>query len=113
MRHSVDVTVNVQRPRCPYCHEDVTPGEGQGCAECMGWAHDECWDEHGKCPACGAARALPSGAGPPTAAETPEEIADRAAKGASEKGSKLILAGLLVAVLLGTLATLVASLIGQ
>ena len=89
------MSVDVKRPRCPYCHQDVVPGEGRGCASCMGWAHEECWEFHGGCPACGAERTAP-----PT---SPDHKADPAAARAANR----ILIGLLVAVLIGTIATLV------
>ncbi len=108
-----DIAVDVQRPRCPYCHDEVIPGEGRGCADCMGWTHDECWVEHGSCPACGAASSLSANPAPvqkpaeKPAAETPAELAERAAQDAGQRSSNLILGGILFVVLVGTLATLV------
>ncbi len=48
--------LGVQHPRCPFCHEAVTPAEPhkRACGACMGWHHDACWQEHGGCAACGA-----------------------------------------------------------
>ena len=100
------MTVNVQRPRCPYCHEDVVPGEGRGCAECMGWTHDECWEDHGKCPACGAAESLPPG----TRHREAPGSAESADEAATQRVSNIILAGLFLVVLGGTFASLVATL---
>lgn len=50
----VDATVKVQRPRCPFCRDDVEPGTGTGCSLCMAWSHAACREEHGGCAACGA-----------------------------------------------------------
>jgi len=83
---------NLKHPRCPYCREEVTPGEGRGCAECMGWAHSECWLEHGKCPACGA-----------EGESLPEASSKEAAEGAA---AGMILAGLFLAVVAGAILML-------
>ncbi len=49
-RHQVDV----QHPRCPYCHDEVgAEGLKQGCPSCMAWHHSECWAEGRACSACG------------------------------------------------------------
>ena len=49
---------HVQRPRCPFCHDDVRPeDEKAACSSCMAWHHEACWGEHGGCSACGAGRA--------------------------------------------------------
>lgn len=50
--------VDVERPRCPYCHEAVGgDDEKTGCGACMAWHHRACWSEHGSCSACGATEA--------------------------------------------------------
>ena len=47
--------VDLQRSRCPYCHDAIAPGPGiRGCGECLSWQHESCWSEHGECGACGA-----------------------------------------------------------
>lgn len=64
--------VQVEHPRCPFCHLGVRPGVAEArraCEACMAWHHAECWAEHGRCSACGhsgdAAQTPPS---PPNAA---------------------------------------------
>jgi TPR repeat protein len=47
--------IGMEHPRCPYCHEDVRPGDDeakQSCGSCMAWHHAECWQDHGGCSAC-------------------------------------------------------------
>jgi len=73
--------IRVERPRCPYCHGDLDPGQAKhGCEACLAWHHRECWDEHGACSACGAREA---DAPPPARRE------DAALGGAPEKGAEL------------------------
>lgn len=49
--------VQVQRDRCPYCHDPVAPSQEKlSCDGCMAWHHEECWREHGSCSACGTER---------------------------------------------------------
>lgn len=57
--------VQVDHPRCPYCHTDVIPGQGekQSCGECMAWHHQACWDEHSGCSACNRGRPATSPSG--------------------------------------------------
>lgn len=47
--------IKVERPRCPYCHDDIVPGEkNRACYSCLAWHHTECWDSNGnKCVGCG------------------------------------------------------------
>lgn len=46
--------VQVQHTRCPYCHDGIEPGQAkEGCKACMAWHHEECWEAHGGCSACG------------------------------------------------------------
>ena len=47
-------SVDIDHPRCPYCHAAVKPGDGakQSCGDCMAWHHSECWQDHGGCSAC-------------------------------------------------------------
>lgn len=49
-----DLDVNVERPRCPFCHDEVLPTgqEKLACTSCMAWHHQACWQEHGGCSAC-------------------------------------------------------------
>lgn len=47
--------------RCPFCHEDVrreAPEAWVACAGCMARHHAACWDEAGRCSACGAGERL-------------------------------------------------------
>ncbi len=47
--------VEVERPRCPFCHEGVNPEMAKAaCDACMAWHHKGCWGEGGGCSACGA-----------------------------------------------------------
>lgn len=65
----VQARVQVERPRCPYCHDPVAPGgdEAHGCGGCLAWQHRACWEEHGACGACGRAAAAGAAAvGAPT-----------------------------------------------
>ena len=48
------VKLKINRPRCPYCHDDIKPGgDNQACHECLAWHHSECWTQHGACVGCG------------------------------------------------------------
>ncbi len=43
----------IRAPRCPYCHEGVSRGEGLVvCRECHAFHHDECFREGAGCAAC-------------------------------------------------------------
>jgi hypothetical protein len=65
--------IQVQHPRCPFCHEPVRPEQIKApCHACMGWNHEACWTEHGGCAACGQKEA-----GGPTSAP----VAARSAEG--------------------------------
>lgn len=45
--------ISMNKPRCPYCHGDISGiEEKKGCEQCMAWHHKECWVEYGKCAAC-------------------------------------------------------------
>lgn len=37
--------------RCPYCHAEAAAEVA--CAQCAARHHEQCWDEHGQCAACG------------------------------------------------------------
>ncbi|MEZ6189335.1 MAG: RING finger protein [Planctomycetota bacterium] len=54
--------VAVAANRCPYCHTAVTAGDADGvaCKGCLARHHQSCWDEAGRCSACGAEEALVS-----------------------------------------------------
>ncbi len=57
--------------RCPYCHESSGPdSERAVCSACLAPHHSECWDELGRCSACGVSDALrataPAAQAPPT-----------------------------------------------
>lgn len=58
--HGRERSVRVQRERCPYCHDPVTPADAKrSCEACMAWHHRACWVEHGACSACGEAQREP------------------------------------------------------
>lgn len=39
---------NKTKTRCPYCHEDIFPGEEEikSCSDCSAPHHQECWEEN-------------------------------------------------------------------
>jgi hypothetical protein len=49
-------TVELQRApsseRCPFCH-DALADAGVACTTCFARHHEECWDSHQACAACG------------------------------------------------------------
>ncbi|MCA8921935.1 MAG: hypothetical protein KDD82_09015, partial [Planctomycetes bacterium] len=48
--------IRLRDPRCPFCHDAVTPGEREqlACNACRAWHHQDCWTEAGaRCSACG------------------------------------------------------------
>lgn len=46
--------MEIQHPRCPFCHTGVEPAHDKAaCNRCMSWHHAGCWGEHGSCSACG------------------------------------------------------------
>jgi hypothetical protein len=83
--------VDVDRPRCPYCHEAVGgDDEKTGCGACMAWHHRGCWSEHGKCSACGATEA--AGALHAPVARPSPELARRAVADSDRKGGLVMIA---------------------
>lgn len=61
-------SIQINRPRCPYCHDDIRPDEEKsGCDQCMAWFHRECWNEHGGCTNC----LTQNPPGPPSSAPVP------------------------------------------
>lgn len=56
MEASREARVEVSGPRCPFCHERISPRvEKLACDACMAWHHAECWSEAGqRCGGCGA-----------------------------------------------------------
>jgi len=50
-----ELQAKIQRPRCPFCHEDVSPGDDEKtlCNDCLAVHHEACWSEHGGCSSCG------------------------------------------------------------
>ena len=54
---NVRENLKVNHGRCPYCHDEIVPGEvNRPCVECLTWHHSECWDAHGQCVGCGSNR---------------------------------------------------------
>ena len=47
--------IKIPKPRCPYCHTDILPGDtsNYACYECLTWHHDDCFENHGSCVTCG------------------------------------------------------------
>jgi len=51
---TLEETVKVPGPRCPFCHEEVPRGlRPEVCAACHALHHPECLAEHGACAGCG------------------------------------------------------------
>ena len=51
---TVQAGITIDRPRCPYCHDDIrAEDEKRGCVQCMTWFHEECLKELGRCTNCG------------------------------------------------------------
>jgi hypothetical protein len=64
--------IDVQHPRCPYCKDELHPGQKKAaCEDCMAWHHLECWEAHGGCATCGRSR-LSTGTG--AESETPARV---------------------------------------
>ncbi len=80
--------VEVERPRCPFCHEAVGADEPKtACEACMAWHHRACWSDHGTCSACGnAAATAPLIVAPRQAAEPPERCRRRGCTAEAERG---------------------------
>ena len=54
-RVETERAVHLPRPSCPWCRAPVELAEEKrACEACMSWAHAECVESHGSCPACGA-----------------------------------------------------------
>lgn len=52
--NQANAQVEVQRDRCPFCHDAVRPEQDKtACDACMAWHHKDCWADHGGCSACG------------------------------------------------------------
>lgn len=84
MEAAHEARVGVSGPRCPFCHETITPRvEKLACDACMAWHHAACWDEAGgTCSSCGASlvsgsdRAEPLASAPASPAhEEPPRVA--------------------------------------
>jgi hypothetical protein len=70
-------------PRCPFCHDQVRPGEPSAtCPECRAVLHSECWGEGGGCSSCRLAPPLRS---PLDAEEVPAYARGRAPRERSER----------------------------
>lgn len=49
-----DLSIKVTQLRCPYCHDDMTPGDSHNyaCYNCFTWQHGACIDDMGECAIC-------------------------------------------------------------
>ena len=64
-----DVRVTArERPRCPFCKDEVVGGHVWLCPACAAPHHADCLREHGACSTCGAPDEAPP---PPVAAQPP------------------------------------------
>lgn len=67
--------IQVEGPRCPYCHETVTPADAKrACERCMAWEHAECWGEGGGCVSCGVASFARPAVARPRPPRSPGEV---------------------------------------
>lgn len=58
-REAVEGRIRLERPRCPFCHDDVDRGEDVAvCRDCDAKHHADCWPVGGRCGACGGLTAL-------------------------------------------------------
>jgi len=58
-RERAQIAVKGSPTRCPYCHDDCRPGEGEvACRACLARHHADCWKEHGACGSCQGTQAL-------------------------------------------------------
>lgn len=74
--------LRIQRPRCPYCHDDIVGGaDNRACRECLAWHHTGCWVEHGSCVTCGHVEPTPR-------APTPETLKDHEDMRRADAGPK-------------------------
>lgn len=80
--------VKLSHNRCPYCHDDVRPGEEkQGCDHCMAWFHKECWTELGeRCPACHVGEQAASGREAPSSSSSQGALSAEAKLAIRETG---------------------------
>ena len=114
--------VEVERPRCPYCHDPIEASARKtGCETCMAWHHRECWEEHAGCSACAGTVRLATS---PTATELqklPAPAPTERSGGPSGRGSPdelplwrhLVGAAALVAALALPLGVIIAARSGQ
>lgn len=67
-REGVQDRIKVDRPRCPFCHDDVERGADVAvCRDCDAKHHEECWPVDGRCGACGGGTALRAAPAPSSA----------------------------------------------
>ena len=50
--------VRLVSSRCPFCRETVAAPQSVACQGCLARHHPDCWDEPGRCSACGSRQAL-------------------------------------------------------
>jgi hypothetical protein len=65
--------------RCPFCHDgvDVEQDSWRACEKCLARHHGTCWDEAGRCSACGSTGALTRAPSPAIVVATNRSFAGR------------------------------------
>lgn len=72
-----DVHVAASPTRCPFCHDEASAAGSVACQGCLARHHAACWDEAGRCAACGAAVKLAPPGGEEVAAAWEAEASER------------------------------------
>jgi RING finger family protein len=91
--------VEVQRDRCPFCHDAVSPDQDKtACDACMAWHHKECWSNHGGCSACGEGASTEAKPSPKEGAPVQRVVREvqPAAEGEGQSNSWMAKAGFLI-----------------
>jgi hypothetical protein len=71
-----DVRAEASPVRCPFCHDgvDVEQDAWRACEKCLARHHGACWDEAGRCSACGSSAALARVTSPGVATPEPPRV---------------------------------------